>query len=155
LSSIELKRQGIPQPAGSVLISPFIDTALRSFDGGNALTETDYLVDVNERVPRTNAMFLAGIPGDHGNVNPFYCDTTEMEGLNPQLILAGGGEFAVEESRILADRCQKSGVKYDLVVEWGQLHLYALGSKWIDPTIRKETDSKIFRWFQECLKLAH
>jgi hypothetical protein len=39
-------------------------------------------------------------------------------------------------------------VKHDLVVEWGQMHVYALGSSWLEPGVRKKTEMKIVDWMK-------
>ncbi|KAL3472691.1 alpha/beta-hydrolase [Aspergillus californicus] len=151
LSCLNAKRNNLPQPGGAVLVSPWLDMALDSFKGGNALVETDYIVGANLTVPSFVNAWLNGEPGDSPLVNPLYCAPSDFEGMNPVLILVGGGEFALQEGKDLAKRLQDAGVRQHLEVEWGQMHLYALGSKWVDPVVRRKTDGMIYRWILECL----
>jgi acetyl esterase/lipase len=125
--------------------------SLDSFKGGNALVETDYIVGANLTVPTFANAWLNGEPGDSPLINPLYCSPSDFEGMNPVLILVGGGEFALQEGKDLAKRLQDAGVRQHLEVEWGQMHLYALGSKWVDPVVRRKTDGMIYRWILECL----
>lgn len=125
--------------------------SLQSFQGGNALVETDYLVGANLTVPTFVNAWLNEEPGDSSRVNPLFCTPEEFEGMCPALILVGGGEFALQEGKDLAKLLDVSGVKKHLEIEWGQMHLYGLGSKWIDPTVRRKTDGMIYRWILDSL----
>lgn len=110
--------------------------------------ETDFLVAANQNVPGITKMFLGSCSGSDPEVNPLFSNPDELKGLNPQLVLLGGAEFCHQDGRDLAVLCKRAGVKHQLVVEFGQLHVYALGSKWIDPEIRAKTDTKIVDWIQ-------
>jgi acetyl esterase/lipase len=80
LSSIELLRLKLPQPAGSVLISPWLDMSLRLHQqGGNAAVESDYLYHGNESIPMLTAMFVGDRSGTDPDVNPFYRNPEEIE----------------------------------------------------------------------------
>lgn len=152
LSSIELKRLRIPQPAASIMVSPWFDMALSSFGGGNALVETDYIVTANQGVPLFAKRWIGDIDGTSPEVNPLYCDPTDFQGLPPQLMLVGGGDFVVPECRDLARLFRVAGLRHEMVVEWGEFHLYALGSKWVHPEIRRKTDAHILGWVAEALE---
>ncbi|RFU29303.1 hypothetical protein B7463_g7036, partial [Scytalidium lignicola] len=152
LSAIELFRVGLPQPAGSVLISPWIDLSLRAYNGGNSNVLGDYFLAANEAVPQLAAMFRGSLPGTSTEVNPLYILPDKISSLNPQLIFVGGAEFALQDSKEWAALCEKANVKHKLVVEWGQLHVYALGSRLLDPKIRTKTDALIISWILECTK---
>lgn len=149
LSGVELLRRGLPQPAASVLISPWIDMSLRSYEGGNPLVESDFLVTANSLVPLLTSMWLRGRSGNSPEVNPLFCRPEDIKDLNPLLILVGAAEFALQDSRDLATLCQKANVRHELVAEWGQLHIYAMGSQWIDPAVREKTDAKIIGWMKQ------
>ncbi|KAH7127791.1 Alpha/Beta hydrolase protein [Dactylonectria estremocensis] len=154
LSSLELQRQGLPQPSANVLISPWFDMSLKSFEGGSAFTETDYITQANFGVPVYARKWIGSIPGDSPTVNPLFVDEDLLRTLPPTLVLAGGGDFVLPECRDLARRFTAAGVRHELIVEWGQLHLYALGSKWIDPRVREKTDTKIFEWVTKAIQGA-
>ncbi|KAK5400811.1 hypothetical protein LTR06_011232 [Exophiala xenobiotica] len=151
LSGFECMSLGLPQPAGSILLSLWIDMSLRCHQGGNALVETDYVVTANKVCPIYAAQFLGGLPGDSKQINPLYREPSEITGLNPLLILTGAAEFAVQDSKDLAMLASKAGVENKLICEQGQLHIYALGSTWLDPRIRERTDKTIVDWMKRCI----
>jgi acetyl esterase/lipase len=128
-----------------------MDMSLRSHEGGNALVETDYLVNANRVCPIYAAQWLNGTLGTLQDVNPLFCKPDELQGLNPQLILVGAGEFALQESKDWATLCNEAGVPKQLVCEWGQLHIYALGSAWVEPSVRQRTDAAIVSWMKRSL----
>ncbi|EXJ91708.1 hypothetical protein A1O3_00258 [Capronia epimyces CBS 606.96] len=156
LSALEAEKQGLPQPAASILISPWMDMSLRSFQGGNALVETDYVATANTSVPMFVRMFLgqgqSQHKGDSPDVNPLYRTPESLRYLNPQLVLVGAAEFTLQESKDWAALCLKAGVEHELVVEWGQLHVYALGSSFLDPEVRRKTDQKVVGWISRHIK---
>ncbi|RAH76356.1 alpha/beta-hydrolase [Aspergillus japonicus CBS 114.51] len=154
LSCLAAKQNNFPQPAGTVLISPWMDMSLKAFEGGNALVETDYIVGANATVPTFVDAWLDGESGNSPRVNPLSCAPAAFSGLGPVLALAGGGEFALQEGKDLAALLSKAGVRHHLQVEWGQMHLYGLGSAWVDPTVRRNTDGMIYRWMLDCVSDA-
>lgn len=151
LSALELQQLGLPQPAGSVLISPWLDLGMRAYEGGNALAETDF-VDANTVVPLFSKMFIgnSGFKGTSPEVNPLHRDVNDVRSLNPQLILVGAAEFALQDSNDWALLLEKAGTRHSLVVEWGEIHCYAMGSTLLDPNTRDKTDGKIMEWISQC-----
>ncbi|PYH81918.1 alpha/beta-hydrolase [Aspergillus uvarum CBS 121591] len=154
LSCLAAKQDHLPQPAGTVLISPWMDMSLKAFEGGNALVETDYIVAANTTVPKFVDAWLGSEPGKSPKVNPLSCAPSAFSGFGPVLILVGGGEFALQEGKDLAALLEKADVRHHLQVEWGQMHLYGLGSAWVDPSVRRKTDAMIHRWMLDCLSHA-
>lgn len=148
LTAIELKRQSLPQPAAAVLVSPWIDMAMSAYEGGNAAVETDYFLQANQAVPALVKLFIRERSPTSPEVNPLYCPVSELDGLCPQLILVGGGEFALYDSKRWAEVCAQAGVEYKLNIEYGQLHIYAMGSKFVSPAVRHKTDSMIVEWLK-------
>ncbi|KAJ5707659.1 hypothetical protein N7488_007460 [Penicillium malachiteum] len=151
LSAIESKLLGLPQPAGSILISPWINMSTHPRDGGNALMETDYVVGANTTTPHSAMKWLNGISPTDPDVIPIHRKPEELKGLKPQLILVGGGEFALQEARDWASLCRKADIQHEIVCEWGQLHIYALGSAWIAPSVREKTDRSIVTWIKKSI----
>lgn len=111
----------------------------------------DYFVQANIAVPHLVRLFTGDkYSATSTEVNPLFREPASLAGLNPQLIFAGAGEFALQDSKEWAALCEKSGVKKELVIEWGQLHIWALGSSFIDPKLRRKTDLHIIRWIADC-----
>jgi acetyl esterase/lipase len=90
--------------------------------------------------------FLGPYKANDPDVNPLYRPIDEVKRLNPQLIFVGAAEFALSDSKDWARKCREAGVECELQVEWGQLHVWALGSKFIDPELRRRTDERIVEW---------
>jgi epsilon-lactone hydrolase len=151
LSGIECIRQQLPQPAASILISPWMDFSMRAYEGGNALVETDFVASANEIVPILGDAFIgsSGYTRTSPEVNPLYLDPNFVKGLNPQLIFVGAAEFCIADSKDWADICRKGLVEHDLVVERGELHIYAMGSKWLTHAVREKTYQKMFGWMKK------
>ena len=126
--------------------------SLRRYQGGNALAETDYVISANTLVPNLTAMWVGDLDGSSPEINPLFCRSEDIKALSPQLILAGGGEIVLEECRDLAALFAQANVKHKLIVEWGQLHIYAMGSAWVDPTVREKTDAEIVSWIDQALE---
>lgn len=151
---LELPKYHLPQPAATVLISPWLDASLRQFNGGSPLVETDYVVTANTSVPMMYSMFLGDVPGNAPEVNPLCRDPNELKSLSPQLILTGGAEYAMQDGRDWSYLCRKAAITHELIVEWGQLHIFAMGSKWVHPDVRARTDKKIVDWIKDNVCLA-
>ena len=83
-------------------------------------------------------MFLGSRSSTDPEVNPLFSKPEELRRLHPQLILVGGAEFCHQDGRNLAVLWKKAGVRHELVAEWAQMHVYALGSALIEPAVREK-----------------
>lgn len=149
LAGLEFHRLGLPQPAATILISPWIDMCLKAHEGGNAAVESDYFVMANTAVPSLVKLFIGDHPPDSPEVNPLLSTPEEIGRLSPQLIFTGAAEFARYDSEKWAELCHAAQVKCHLTIEWGQMHIYAVGSKFIDPAVRLKTDNMIIDWIKQ------
>jgi len=129
-----------------------MDLNLSAYQGGNAAVETDYFVMANENVPGLVSLFTGGLPPDSPEVNPLCREPDEIKELSPQLIFTGGAEFARRDSELWAEKCTGAGVKHKMIIEWGQLHIYAVGSKFTAPAVRTKTDDLIIGWIKDHVK---
>lgn len=136
-----------PQPSACILISAWLDLSgqIYDYEGGNALIETDF-VDANMLVPVLSAMFIGKNDAKDPSVNPLLHKPQDLTDLCPQLVLVGAGEFALQDSRAWTLLCRAAGVEIELVAERGQPHIYAMGSKWLEPAVKKKTEGKIVQW---------
>lgn len=120
--------------------------SLSAYEGGNQAVMSDYFIMANEAVPVLTKAFLGKYAGTDGDANALYRPLDQLRGLNPQLIFVGAAEFALSDSKDWARRCLEAGVAYELHVEWGQTHIWAMGSKFIEPELRRKTDERIVAW---------
>lgn len=125
---------------------------LKSHVGGNGAVESDYFLMANIAVPGLVKLFIGGRSATDPEVNPLYEPTQEVQKLSPQLIFAGGAEFARADAELWAELCHKAGLRHHLRLEWAQLHVYALGSKLTDPRVRETSDSLIVDWILSCVE---
>lgn len=114
--------------------------------------ETDYVVTANTSVPQMFQLFRGSYAGDSPEVNPLRRNLSELSHLSPQLMFVGGGEMALDDGKDWAEMCKNASVKHEIIIEWGQLHIYAMGSAWLDSNIREKTDSKIMSWILQCVE---
>jgi acetyl esterase/lipase len=132
-----------------VLVSPWIDMALKAHQGGNPAVESDYFLVANEAIPGLVRLFIGDRSPESPEVNSLFRQPDELQGLSPQLIFTGGAEFARQDSEQWAELCQRAGLKYRLVIEWAQLHIYAMGSNFTDRAVRRKTDDLIIEWIKD------
>ena len=126
--------------------------ALEAYEGGNPAVLSDFFVVANEAVPAMAKAFLGGLPGSDKEVNPLRRACNEVQGISPQLILVGAAEFARADSVDWAAKCREAKIQHELVVEWGQLHVWALGSSFIEPSLRRKTDERMLTWMAVNIK---
>lgn len=116
--------------------------------------ESDFFVVANSAVPRLTGMFLgSNYTGVDPAANPLCREVADIEGLNSQLIIVGAAEFALQDSKEWAALCKKAKVTNELIIGHGELHVWALGSSFIDPILRVKTDEKIISWMIDCSAL--
>ncbi|OAP57404.1 hypothetical protein AYL99_08142 [Fonsecaea erecta] len=149
LAEMDLNALNLPQPAATILISPWLDMNCKIYEGGNGAVETDYFMVANKAVPALAKLFVGDVPGDSPEVNPLHHRPEALAGLGPQLIFTGGAEFARYDSEKWAELCRAAGVECKLIIEWAQIHIYAVGSKFTDPAVRRKTDGLIIQWIKE------
>lgn len=125
--------------------------SLKSFQGGTPFVETDYLVNINTTVPYFAQKWIGEVDAKSPEVNPLYCQDDDLARLPPVRIFVGGGDFVLPECHDLVARFESAGVRFEMTIEWGQFHLYALGSPWIEPKVRNRTDALILDWIRESL----
>ena len=110
----EVRRQGLPIPAGAVLLCPGLDPA--AMLAGNYGTRGDI-------VQRCVGYYLAGHPVDDPVINPFVAD---LSGLPPLLIQAATGDPAIVDAQRLADRAREHGVDVRLELYPVDTHIFQL-----------------------------
>jgi acetyl esterase/lipase len=109
-----------PLPAGAVLMSPWLDLGLT---GASSREDRgiDYLGPIS--MGGLAPMYAGDLPLDDGRVSPLFAD---LSGLPPMLVLVGGEEFLLDDSRRLAERARTVGVEVELEVAPHQVHVYPM-----------------------------
>jgi acetyl esterase/lipase len=123
---LSLREQGIPLPAAAVLFSPFVDLAAT---GESVRTNSARCAMFTPEAFGRAAQFYVG-DGDRRAplASPLYAD---LHGLPPLLIHVGADETLLDDSRRLAERAQRAGVKTQLKVWPAVPHVWQLFQRWI------------------------
>jgi acetyl esterase/lipase len=111
------RREGLPQPAGAALLSPWTDLTVPP-------TYADTGADpvINAQALRIRAAdYLAGADPKQGSISPVLAD---LRGLAPLLIQAGSAEYLVQDAVRLAARAAADHVEVVLDVTPEVLHVF-------------------------------
>jgi acetyl esterase/lipase len=121
--AIMLREEGLPLPAGLILISPFVDLSLRNHSvRDNAFWDPM----ITAKALRRGAKGYRGrIPADDPRVSPIFAD---LEGLPPLLIQVGEDEILQDDALLLAEKAKKAGVWVDCRVYAGMWHNFQMFS---------------------------
>ena len=139
--ALELKATGLPLPHKMVAISPWADL---TFSGKSYEDNRDADPSLCEDLLRQYAVMYAGDDPQNPLVSPIFGD---LSGFPPALIIAGGDELLLSDSRNLANRMAACGSSCELIVEDGMWHVYPLFNC-------PEADAAIHK-IQEFLEMPH
>jgi epsilon-lactone hydrolase len=106
---LTLRDRGLPQPAGAVLMCPWVDLAVT--------------LRPDEAVRRYADAYLGGHPADDPVVNPLGAD---IGGLPPLLIQAATGDKCLADANALTDRARAHGVDARLDLYSVDAHVFQL-----------------------------
>ena len=123
---LSLRERGIPLPAAAVLFSPFVDLAAT---GESARTNSARCAMFTRESFGRAAQYYLG-EGDRCAplASPLYA---ELHGLPPLLIHVGAEETLLDDSRRLAERAQRAGVKTQLKIWPAVPHVWQLFQRWV------------------------
>jgi epsilon-lactone hydrolase len=110
---LTLRAQGLPLPAGAVLLSPAVDLtgdSLVNLEDGEIAT-----------FRRNTEVFLAGHPVDDPMISPLLADLT---GLPPLLAQTATGDFVARQAELLVERAVAHGVDARLEVYTADTHVF-------------------------------
>ncbi|WP_235834463.1 nitroreductase/quinone reductase family protein [Actinomadura logoneensis] len=116
-----LRDEGVPLPGGVVAVSAPTDFTVTSPSidapaGRDAVTR-----EVMEHIV---GQYLGGLPNDRAPQSPLHGDLT---GLPRMLLVAGGNEALLDDSRRYAEAAAEAGVEVTLDVYDGMPHVFHLG----------------------------
>jgi monoterpene epsilon-lactone hydrolase len=122
---LSLRDRGIPLPAAAVLFSPFVDLAAT---GESVRTNSRRCAMFDSKSFGRAAQYYLGerdrtIP----LASPLYA---ELHGLPPLLIHVGADETLLDDSRRLAERAQRAGVKTQIKIWPAVPHVWQLFQRW-------------------------
>ncbi|PZA20183.1 alpha/beta hydrolase, partial [Modestobacter versicolor] len=119
--AVLLRDRGLPQPAGTVVFSPWTDLTL-SGASHHERAALDPVLSAAALAPR--AAQYAGAAGvGEPLVSPLFAD---LRGLPPLLVQVGSAEVLLDDATGLAARAAAAGVPVTLEVEAGATHVFQL-----------------------------
>ena len=123
---LSLRERGIPMPAAAVLFSPFVDLAAT---GESARTNSERCAMFDrESFGRAAQYYLGDRDRRAPLASPLYA---ELQGLPPLLIHVGEDETLLDDSRRLAERAQRAGVKTQIKIWPAVPHVWQLFQRWV------------------------
>lgn len=122
LTLLELKRRGVPQPAGAICLSPYTDLTW-SGESWRANTAYDYLPSTasSGRLRDLLSSWFGGHDPADPRLSPLFAD---LAGLPPLLVIAGGVELLVDDSRRFVAAARAAGVDVTYVEAAEMVHVY-------------------------------
>jgi len=120
-TALKLKEQGVPLPAGLMLLSPWVDLegTGESMNGG---VSDDPMV-AKHLIAAMAPPYLNGADPRTPLAAPLYAD---LRGLPPLLIQVGRRETLLDDSTRFAQRARKAGVDLTLEVWPGMIHVWQI-----------------------------
>jgi monoterpene epsilon-lactone hydrolase len=120
ISAIHARDTHLPLPAGSILLSPWLDlTHDQTLD--SPAMRTDFLITFNKANPMLVEQLLPeGMAASDPLISPTYGD---LHSLPPQIVFVGGAEVLLPDSKDWVVKSRDAGNNVDYVVEPGQVHM--------------------------------
>ncbi|MDD4081350.1 MAG: alpha/beta hydrolase [Eubacteriales bacterium] len=117
--AMKIRDLGLPMPGKLAAISPWGDLS----DGAADVERERDVVLNRQGLMRMADMYLNGHPARDPYVSPVYGDFT---GLSESLIITGGDEIILPDSRRLKKGLEEAGVPCHMHIEEGMWHVYPL-----------------------------
>ncbi|MEV6247839.1 alpha/beta hydrolase fold domain-containing protein [Streptomyces sp. NPDC051742] len=119
--ALHLRDRGLPPPARTILISPWLDITLTDPAIAPLESHDPWLAVPGARC--AGDLYRGALPVDHPHVSPLLADLT---GLSPITLFSGTRDIVNPDARRLAARAEAVGVELDFHEEPGMLHVYPL-----------------------------
>lgn len=121
-SLYRFREEGLPPPAGLVLLSPLLDAATSS-DTYQTMRAVDPLHSGHDRESCENCfrLYAGGADVAHPEISPMNGDPT---GFPPTLIHAGTREILLGDAARFAEKARRAGVDVSLRIFDGMFHLF-------------------------------
>lgn len=118
---VKLAQEALPQPAGAVLISPWLDLTL-SGDSYTRNTQTDFM-ESRELLLEMRQSYLGAHDPRSELSSPLFA---EVSGLPPLLVYAGSDELLVDDAIRLGERLRQVGGSVELQIGEGFWHTWPI-----------------------------
>lgn len=118
-----LKDHHIPLPSGFIVMSPWTDLTL----SGESLS---YNYDKDPLFGRTtnNMIYNSPYPGEHDVRDPYLSPLFgDYHGFPPMLFQVGGNEVLLDDTKRVAEKAMKSGIKVRCTVYPEMFHVFQMG----------------------------
>ncbi len=118
---VSLQQAGLPQPAGAILISPWLDLTL-SAPSHTTKAEVDFM-DNRDLFLEMRRYYLREQDPHSPLASPLLAD---LQGLCPMLVYVGSDEVLLDDSVQLASRLRHTGVPVELQIGEGLWHTWPI-----------------------------
>lgn len=119
--ALTLRDRGLPQPAGLVMISPYLDITL-SLPSVTRNARLDPMVTAHA-LRRGGDGYRGNIPENDPRVSPLFAD---LHGLPPVLVQAGSSEILLDDALQFSERAQAAGVNVQCHIYDGLWHNFQM-----------------------------
>lgn len=116
---LRLRRLGLPQPALTVLLCPWLDLTLTN-PSLTANVERDAVLDASV-MPFHSSAYLNGIAATHPIASPAHAN---LQGLGPLFMMAAEYDILLDDALNFARRCSEVGVQAELEIAPELPHCY-------------------------------
>ena len=120
---VNIREEGLPQPACGMLISPWTDLAITG-ESVESCSAIDPIVN-KETLLKFRSMYLDGALATTPLASPLYAD---LRRLCPIMIQVGGSEILLDDSLRLASKLEEAGVDTSLQVWDDMIHVWHIFS---------------------------
>ncbi len=117
-AALQLREIGAPQPAGLILMSPWLDVSL---SGQSLKTNAIHPNPTAEELERAAVWYAGDADRTDPLMSPVFAD---LAGLAPLLIQVGSHDVLLDDALRLAERARAGGVPVTLSVAEGMWHVY-------------------------------
>jgi epsilon-lactone hydrolase len=125
--AVYARNEGVPLPAGLVMISPFVDMTLTS-ESIHTKSKADPMLSVVPLQRGVQAYCAEELAADP-KVSPVFA---ELEELPPMFIQVGSDEILLDDALLLESRAKEAGVQVSCTVYPGMWHNFQMFSAFVE-----------------------
>lgn len=143
----------VPRPAGTILISPWLDPSL-SRTSNSPFANVDFVYgDGTCSSTQVMASIFAGEGLDPSSPEISLALHTNLQGVPGHLCCYGSAEVYQEDSRMWIERCKADGVDVVEYIGQGGIHTFMLGGLTADSRLEKESDDVMIAYITKQVNL--